>query len=82
MAQWGQKRDRIVVGVRDIDLQKYMIDWLIDTNNLTLELCIHKAKRYVANQLQAEKMGSQTQFNASAEEPSIIDMVLQEKKKA
>ena len=27
-------------------------------------------------------MGSQTQSNASAEEPSNIDMVLQEKKKA
>ena len=36
----------------------------------------------MANLLRAEKMGSQTQSNASAEEPSNIDMVLQEKKKA
>lgn len=71
-------RDRIVVGVRDIELRKY----LIDTDNLTLELCIQKAKQYVANQLQAEKMGSQTQSNASADEPSNIDVVFQEKKKA
>ena len=45
-------RDRIVVGVRDSELRKY----LIDTENLTLELFIQKAKQFISHQSQAEKI--------------------------
>ena len=45
-------RDRIMVGVRDNELRNY----LIDVPNLTLLLCIQKAKQYVANQEQAAAM--------------------------
>ncbi|XP_067949927.1 uncharacterized protein [Watersipora subatra] len=47
-------RDRIVVGVRDIELRKY----LIDVPDLTLRLCIQKAKQYVSNQEHVAAMAS------------------------
>ncbi|XP_067937312.1 uncharacterized protein [Watersipora subatra] len=47
-------RDRIVVGVCDIKLRKY----LIDVPDLTLRLFIQKAKQYVSNQNHVDAMAS------------------------
>jgi hypothetical protein len=68
-------RDRIVVGVRDSELRKY----LIDTENLTLELCIQKAKQFISHQSQAEKMGENKASNK--EESNNIDTLSTDKRR-
>ena len=68
-------RDRIVVGVRDNELRKY----LIDTPDLTLEVCIQKAKQFVAHQVQVEKMSSSTATSKDSTEGEAanIDTLVQ-----
>lgn len=52
-------RDRIVVGVTDNDLRNY----LIDVEDLNLELCIRKAKQYTTQRVQSHQMANSNADN-------------------
>ena len=69
-------RDRIVVGVRDIELRKY----LIDVPDLTLRTCIQKAKQYVSNQQQVAEMGPSTPSAKDEDSATNVDQVTSRKK--
>jgi predicted aspartyl protease len=72
-------RDRIVVGVRDSELRKY----LIDVPDLTLRLCIQKAKQYVSNQEHVAAMAHtyEARSSSSEEHASNIDALQHSKAK-
>ena len=64
-------RDRIVVGVQDNELRKYLIDVL----DLTLHTCFQKGKQYVANQRQAATMGEGSSTVREEDKPTNVDTV-------
>lgn len=60
-------RDRIVVGVSDAELRKY----LIDIPDLNLATCINKSKQFVAHQEQLATMGQEAASKDNLESGNI-----------